>query len=228
MLPAVKASRLPITSALRKRRATHEAPGDRTEAISARGTRHGPQMSATASSTMPAAQSGDAGRGRDPSGSSASPQIALVARELPRKLAFAFRFAARRGSGRLGILCALTMAPSAGLLPALKAARLPITSALRSWIAPRERGTMPVLDEPEYRGRRARPRLAFFFEFFLFGRAESRRRAQRFAVVVNRQVAHVERDRAGRAPSRPLPRSRGFLRRRRGTSVGIRRPDERG
>src|SRR5262249_18176913 len=45
---------------------------------------------------------------------------------------------------------------------------------------------------------RAAAGLAFFFELFLFRRHEPRRRTQRFAVVEKRQIAHVERQRAGR------------------------------
>src|SRR5436309_13300511 len=40
-------------------------------------------------------------------------------------------------------------------------------------------------------------RLAFLFELFVFRRAETRRRTQRFPVVEQRQIAHVQRKRAG-------------------------------
>ena len=40
--------------------------------------------------------------------------------------------------------------------------------------------------------------LAFFFEFFFFRRSQSRRRTECLAVVVERQVPHVERKRARR------------------------------
>src|SRR5499427_1117339 len=50
----------------------------------------------------------------------------------------------------------------------------------------------------ERRRAMALPGLAFFFEFFLFRRHEPRRRTQRFAVVEERQIPHVERQRAGR------------------------------
>ena len=43
-----------------------------------------------------------------------------------------------------------------------------------------------------------RERLAFFFELFFFGWAEPRRRAECLAVVEQRQIAHVQRERAGR------------------------------
>src|SRR5687768_7647564 len=41
-------------------------------------------------------------------------------------------------------------------------------------------------------------RLALFLELLFLGGAKTRRRTQRFAVVVERQVAHVERQRARR------------------------------
>src|SRR5205823_5848574 len=55
----------------------------------------------------------------------------------------------------------------------------------------------------ETRGENGQKRLAesplrFFFEFFFFRRTESRRGAQRFAIIEQRQVAHVQRERAGR------------------------------
>src|SRR5438067_2532948 len=37
---------------------------------------------------------------------------------------------------------------------------------------------------------------AFLFELFFFGRAEPRRRTQRFAVIEQREIAHVQRQRA--------------------------------
>src|SRR2546430_7274701 len=40
--------------------------------------------------------------------------------------------------------------------------------------------------------------ISLFFELFFLGRSESRRCAQRFAVIVERQIAHVQRDGAGR------------------------------
>ena len=48
------------------------------------------------------------------------------------------------------------------------------------------------------RGGCRRDASAFFFVLFFFGRAETGGRAECFAVVVERQVAHVERQRAGR------------------------------
>src|SRR4029079_3500339 len=42
------------------------------------------------------------------------------------------------------------------------------------------------------------PALALFLELFFFRRAEAGRRAKRFAVIVERQIAHVKRQRAGR------------------------------
>src|SRR2546430_8649950 len=47
-------------------------------------------------------------------------------------------------------------------------------------------------------GRRKEGCSALFFELFFLGRSESRRCAQRFAVIVERQIAHVQRDGAGR------------------------------
>ena len=35
--------------------------------------------------------------------------------------------------------------------------------------------------------------LVFFLVLFFFGRAQTRRRAQRFAIVEDRQIAHVQR-----------------------------------
>src|SRR5439155_17752659 len=43
---------------------------------------------------------------------------------------------------------------------------------------------------------RSGPGLPFFFELFFLGRAEPRRGTQRFAIIVERQVADVERKRA--------------------------------
>ena len=47
-----------------------------------------------------------------------------------------------------------------------------------------------------YFAERRSPMSALFFEFFFFGRTETRRRTQRFAVIEDRQIADVKRKRA--------------------------------
>ncbi len=71
------------------------------------------------------------------------------------------------------------------------------------------------------------PRLAFFFELLFLDRKKARGRAQRFAIVVHREVLDVQRHHAARAPSRRRRRSRDSPRRLRETRRGSRRRDER-